>query len=107
MNWKDIFKQIMVVTGIFLLLVIALFPFYWLAFSSVKVLTDLFEPNVIFPWETTLTLFNYEFAVTKAYPSLISLFFNSLYISILTVVLTLVLIIASVVQGLIFEKIKL
>ncbi len=89
MNWKKNFKNVFVAIGISFLLIIALFPFYWLAFSSVKVLTDLFEPNVIFPWETTLTLFNYEFAVTKAYPSLISLFLNSLYISILSVVLTL------------------
>jgi multiple sugar transport system permease protein len=91
MNWRKIFKNTVIVFGISFYLLIVIFPFYWLAFSSIKVLTDLFEPDVIFPWQTTLTLFNYEFAATKAYPSLISLFLNSLYISIISVILTLII----------------
>ncbi|MHA2202221.1 MAG: carbohydrate ABC transporter permease [Candidatus Hodarchaeales archaeon] len=91
MNWRRIFKNSIIVGGLSFYLIIVIFPFYWLAFSSIKVLTDLFEPDVLFPWQTTLTLFNYEFAATKAYPSLISLFLNSLYISIISVLLTLII----------------
>lgn len=91
MNWRKIFKNSIIGGGLSFYLIIVIFPFYWLAFSSIKVLTDLFEPNVLFPWQTTLTPFNYEFAATKAYPSLISLFLNSLYISITTVLLTLII----------------
>lgn len=91
MNWRKDIKNIIIVFGFVFYLAIVIFPFYWLAFSSIKVLTDLFEPDIIFPWETTLTLFNYEFAASKAYPSIISLFLNSLYISILSVILTLII----------------
>jgi multiple sugar transport system permease protein len=91
MNWRRIIKNIIIVAGLSFYLIIVIFPFYWLAFSSVKVLTDLFEPDVLFPWQTHLTLFNYEFAATKAYPSLITLFLNSLYISLISVILTLII----------------
>ncbi len=91
MNWRKIFKNSIIVAGLSFYLIIVIFPFYWLAFSSLKVLTDLFVPDKLFPWQTTLTTFNYEFAATKAYPSLISLFLNSLYISIISVLLTLII----------------
>jgi ABC-type glycerol-3-phosphate transport system permease component len=90
-NWRKLFKNIIIIGGLSFYLIIVIFPFYWLAFSSIKVLTDLFQPNILFPWQTNLTWFNYEFAATKAYPSLISLFLNSLYISIISVILTLVI----------------
>ena len=90
MNWRKYFKNSIIMIGLAFFLAIVIFPFYWLAFSSVKVLTDLFAPAVLFPWQTTLTWFNYEYAATESYPSVISLFLNSLYISIISVILTLI-----------------
>jgi len=95
MDWRKIFKESVFIFGLTFMLVIVIFPFYWLAFSSIKVLTDLFKPDILFPWQTKprpweLTLFNYEYAARESYPSVISLFLNSLYISIISVLLTLV-----------------
>jgi multiple sugar transport system permease protein len=72
-------------------LVISLFPFYWLAFSSFKNLADLFDPTVLFPDFSRLTLENYEFAIGQADPSAISMILNSLYISLMSVLLTMII----------------
>ena len=90
-SWGNVFKQLTIVFAFVLFLTIVIFPFYWLAFSSVKELTDLFDPRVIFPWQgAPLTLFNYDYAIGVSDPSVITMFVNSLYISIVSVILTLV-----------------
>ncbi|MHA2365427.1 MAG: carbohydrate ABC transporter permease [Candidatus Hodarchaeales archaeon] len=95
-NWRKVIKNVNIVLGIFILLIVVLFPFYWLVFSSVKVLTDLFQPNVFFPWDTkpnsfNLTFDNYEYAINEANPSVVSMFINSLYIAIISTILTLII----------------
>ena len=89
-------KNLIILITFIIFLFMVLFPFYWLTFSSLKVLSQVFEPKIIFPWETTpfpfnLTLFNFEYAIRDSRPSVISMFINSLYISILSTILTIII----------------
>lgn len=91
-SWDSLIKKIIITFGFVFFLSVVLFPFYWLAFSSIKVLVDLFEPDVIFPWQArALTLFNYDYAIGDADPSVVTMFINSLYISIISVILTIII----------------
>lgn len=50
-NKGQLLKKIFVFIGIWTFFVISLFPFYWLAFSSIKNLADIFNPDVVLPFK--------------------------------------------------------
>ncbi len=91
MSWQENLKKFAVAFGVTYFLIICLFPFYWLAFSSIKEIVDLFAtPPIYLPWDAHLTFSNFEYAAKEADPSVITLFLNSLYISIISVILCLI-----------------